>query len=54
MDKLVDEAVGKVEAMCAPDKMSRKEAADFLEDVVALLEASIDCLRNELWEEDNK
>lgn len=49
MDELVDEAVEKVEAMCRA--MPPGKQADFLEDVVAMLEASIDKLRGDDWED---
>ena len=51
MDALVDEAVGKVEAMCA--HMPTGEQADFLEDVAAMLEASVDKLRGDDWERES-
>lgn len=49
MDELVDKAVEAVEAMCAPAMMpDKKEALDFLEDVIARLESSADALREEI------
>lgn len=48
MDALVDEAVEKVEAMCAGMPIAKR--ADFLEDVAAMLEASVDKLRGDDWE----
>jgi hypothetical protein len=52
MDKLVTEAIEAVEAMCTPDRMSKTDAIDFLEDVVARLESSIEALRDETAEDD--
>jgi prefoldin subunit 5 len=52
MRKRVDEAVGAVYAMCAPGFMTTNDAIDFLEDVLARLEARIEVLRNEIEEDD--
>jgi hypothetical protein len=48
MDELVDQAVEKVEQMCA--HLTVAQQADFLEDVAAMLEASVDKLRADDWE----
>jgi hypothetical protein len=48
MDKKVDEAVDAVESMCAPGFMTRQDAVDFLEDVIARLEADVDALREQI------
>lgn len=48
MDELVDKAVDEVEAHCTPDKMSKQQAMDFLEDVIARLESSVEALREEI------
>jgi hypothetical protein len=50
MNPLVDKAVENVEAMCAGEPPGKQ--ADFLEMVVAMLEASIDKLRGDDWEGD--
>jgi hypothetical protein len=47
-DKLVREAVEAVEEMCRPERMSKAEAVDFLEDVVAQLESSMEALHEEI------
>jgi polyhydroxyalkanoate synthesis regulator phasin len=48
MDKKVDEAVDAVESMCAPGFMTKQEAVDFLEDVIARLESDVDALREQI------
>lgn len=52
MDKRVDEAVELVEGMCAPGVMTKQEAVDFLEDVLARLESSVEALREEIDNEE--
>lgn len=49
MDRLVDNAVDYVEALCAPAKMPDKgNAVDFLEAVIERLQSSVEALREEI------
>jgi hypothetical protein len=50
----VDQAVDAVEALCAPDQMSKVEAVDFLEEVIARLRSSIEALYVEIENEDEE
>lgn len=52
-EKLVNQAVEMVENLCGPDKMSKEDAVDFLEDVIGRLENSIEAIKEELGEEEN-
>jgi len=47
----VNEAVEKVNEYCTPEKMSKEDAVDFLEDVIAQLESSKDALEEEIENE---
>jgi hypothetical protein len=53
-DYHVDQAVEAAEALCAPDQMSKVEAVDFLEEVIARLWSSIEALNVEIENEDEE
>lgn len=44
-------AVSKVEDLCSPDKMSKAEAKDFLEEVITVLQSSVEALGDEIESE---
>lgn len=48
MEPQIQEAVDAVEALCAPELMSKAEAVEFLESVVARLDSSIEALKDEI------
>lgn len=52
MDPQIDEAVDAVEALCAPDLMSKPEALEFLESVIERLKSSCEALREEIANEE--
>jgi len=47
-DRRVDDAVDAVQAFCTPDQMSKTDAIDFLEEVIARLQTSIEALQDEI------
>lgn len=50
--RLVEKAVERVEEFCSPSRMPAKaDAVDFLEDVIAQLQSSIEALREEIENE---
>jgi hypothetical protein len=51
MRDVVEEAVDAVEALCAPDQMTKGEALEFLEEVIGRLRSSIEALRDEIENE---
>ena len=46
--KMVEAAAEAVREYCTPEKMSKEDAVDFLEDVVISLEGSIEALQEEI------
>jgi len=52
-DKLVNQAVEAVERLCSPDKMTKEQAIDFLEDVISQLDSSLEALREETEDEES-
>ena len=48
----IELAVDYVEALCTPDKMSKSQAVDFLEDVIARLRTSVEALNDEIQNEE--
>lgn len=52
---LVQKAVDAVNEFCTPEKMpAKQDAVDFLEEVVADLQSSIEALEEEIAEEEEK
>ena len=47
-DRRVDDAVDAVQTFCMPDQMSKTDAIDFLEEVIARLQTSIEALQDEI------
>jgi hypothetical protein len=50
---LVQQATNAVNDLCAPDKMSKADAVDFLESVIENLQTSVDVLKEEIENEDD-
>jgi hypothetical protein len=44
----IDAAIDQVEERCTPDKMSKSEAVDYLEGVIARLRTSVEALEEEI------
>jgi hypothetical protein len=51
MEQLIETAVNHVEDMCAPEKMSKKEALEFLRDVALRLSISADAIQEDIQRE---
>lgn len=42
-----DKIIGEINSACAPDKMSKKEAKDFLEEICSHIECQLDAMGEE-------
>jgi polyhydroxyalkanoate synthesis regulator phasin len=51
---IVQQAVNAVNELCAPEKMSKQEAIDFLEDVMSDLQSAVDALQDEIDNESDE
>jgi len=51
LEALANDAVDHVNSLCAPERMSKADAKEFLEIVVGRLESSIEALEEELENE---
>jgi hypothetical protein len=51
LDDIIDEAANEVEEHCAPGKMSKPQAKDFLERVIERLQSSVEALEEEMENE---
>lgn len=49
-ENIVNAAAEAVEEFCSPDKMSKPEAIDFLEDVISRLRSSMEAIQEEMDE----
>ena len=49
--ELVNKATEAVQEYCTPEKMSKEDAIDFLEDVIAQLESSKEAIEEEIENE---